>query len=234
MAQRAPEASLKSELAKLRKHALAAGEAEVVQSADRLLAWIARTATDQGWRAKPELVSIGDAMRLTGRSRNTIKRWVDRELLTGFRNPTNRELFVPRDQLMRLVNLSSATTERPGSRAASRRAGATDHNRHREAEVRSLEMHRRIADRIRRDPAVLKRALERTAGWLDGSVSFAGSRSYAERWHELLTGPRAQLVQMLTGDDEAARALRQSSPFAGTLSNRELLDIRARAAPGNG
>lgn len=44
---------------------------------------------------------------------------------------------------------------------------------------------------------------------------------YADRWAELLTGPRAQLLQVLRADDEPAATLRQSSPFAGMLDERE-------------
>lgn len=94
-------------------------------------------------------------------------------------------------------------------------------DRHRLAELRSLAMHRRIAGMIRSDPSVADSALARVRGWLDGSVYFPASKEYAEAWLALLEGPRPILLDLLASDSELARALRQSSPFAGALSEPE-------------
>lgn len=82
-------------------------------------------------------------------------------------------------------------------------------------------MHQRIAGIIEEDPTTLEKTRNRVQRWLEGREYFTGSRSYATRWSELLSGPRQQLLDVLTSDDEEARALRQSSPFAGFLSERE-------------
>lgn len=89
---------------------------------------------------------------------------------------------------------------------------------HRLAELRSLAYHRVIAQRLHEDRSILERARARVAAWLaeDGRA-----RPYAERWKEVLDGPDAQIARVLVEDSEAARALRQATPFAGALDARE-------------
>ena len=90
-------------------------------------------------------------------------------------------------------------------------------DRHELAEERSLAIHRVIAERIREDPRLIAGARSRVAGWLaDGSVH----REYAEAWHELLVGPADRLLDVLADPGERARALRQTSPFAGVVDAR--------------
>jgi hypothetical protein len=90
---------------------------------------------------------------------------------------------------------------------------------HRIAELRSLEYHRLIAERVKRDPEVLRRARERVACWLaeGGPVD----RGRALRWQHVLHLPVPELVRVLTRDDETGRDLRQNTPFAGVLTNEE-------------
>ncbi|MCC6223203.1 MAG: hypothetical protein IT201_06885 [Thermoleophilia bacterium] len=90
---------------------------------------------------------------------------------------------------------------------------------HRLAELRSLEYHRLIGERLERDPEALRRARERVARWLteNGPVD----RGRALRWQELLHRPLPELVRALNRDDDDARDLRQNSPFAGILTSQE-------------
>lgn len=102
---------------------------------------------------------------------------------------------------------------------------------HRTAELRSLELHRRIAAAIEADPAVVDRATERVDSWLaDGGPVPA---RWAERWRALLAGPRSELLAMLTTDTQACTDLRQVTPFAGAIPPRErqqiIRDIRREA-----
>jgi len=88
---------------------------------------------------------------------------------------------------------------------------------HRLAELRSVAYHRALAARIAEDPRILTRARERVRQWLaEGRATF-----YARRWAELLSGPEDRLREWLVADTEDARALRQSTPFAGELDPRE-------------
>jgi len=86
------------------------------------------------------------------------------------------------------------------------------------AERRSLALHRRVADRLLANPALVATARERVTSWLS-----AGSPSafYLSRWDELLRGPLADLIAAMLDDSEAGRELRGASPFAGVVPPRE-------------
>lgn len=88
---------------------------------------------------------------------------------------------------------------------------------HRLAEQRSLAYHRVVAARMHADPQILERARARIGRWLDeGRSPF-----YAAEWERLLAGPVEALGALMVSDTEFARALRQSTPFAGVLTPRE-------------
>lgn len=90
-------------------------------------------------------------------------------------------------------------------------------NGHRTAELRSLAFHRLVAERL--DTNLLDRARARVAGWLtgDGPVD----HRWAEKWQELLDLPITEIKRRLSEDSEQMRDLRQSTPFAGVLSETE-------------
>jgi hypothetical protein len=99
---------------------------------------------------------------------------------------------------------------------------------HRRAELRGRAYHEAIAGRI--DDAAIADALVRLRRWRgEGRIH----PTYADAWEGLLSGPRERLLDALRADDERAVALRQSSPLAGLLDERErraLLDLDARGA----
>lgn len=100
---------------------------------------------------------------------------------------------------------------------------------HRLAEARSLAYHRVIAERLPEEPALLDAARGRIAEWRrDGRLHEA----YLAAWEALLTGPPSALIASITADDEAARALRQTTPFAGALDPRERWAIHRAVAEG--
>jgi hypothetical protein len=104
-------------------------------------------------------------------------------------------------------------------------------NLHELAEERSLAIHRVVAERLRRDPALLDAARARVRGWLaDGSVH----RAYAEAWDTLLGGPTERLFEALIDPGETARALRQCSPFAGVVDPRTRWSIWRNVRDGFG
>ncbi|MGO9901769.1 MAG: hypothetical protein ACLP50_16980 [Solirubrobacteraceae bacterium] len=92
---------------------------------------------------------------------------------------------------------------------------------HRTAERRSIELHRLVADRL--DDQLIDTTRDRVRGWLatPGPVH----RDYAQRWLELLDGPRDDLIAALTRDTPEMRVLRQSSPFAGALSDEQRVSV---------
>ena len=73
-------------------------------------------------------------------------------------------------------------------------------------------LHAAVAERLRADPALVKRARERVRGWLA-----SGDQSYAAGWAEILDCPMEELCALLVDPGERMRAFRQSSPFAGVL-----------------
>jgi hypothetical protein len=100
---------------------------------------------------------------------------------------------------------------------------------HERAEAASLEMHREVAERLRRDPSILERARERVRGWLgDGSVA----HPWAEAWSAVLSLPAEQVAAVLTDTGQRARDLRQTSPFAGALDARTRWAILRRVREG--
>ena len=89
---------------------------------------------------------------------------------------------------------------------------------HRIAEERSLALHRRVAELVRAEPSLLGPVRAR----LREAIA-AGGRSapYSRAWLALVDGPMDALVERLVADDDEARALRQSTPFAGLVGPRE-------------
>jgi hypothetical protein len=215
-----------SEVTKLREHGERKHDTRVVGSSERVLSLLSQLGRHERRVSPPGLVSIGEAIKVSGKSRNTIKGWVQRKLLDGYRSRSNHELFVPRDQLLHLLDMAPVRDRIPVTNWPRPSQGLDVKpkrpvSRHRLAELRSLAMHRRLATILEDDPVALEKARNRVRRWLDGSEYFTGSTTYANRWWELLSGPRQQLLEVLTSDNEESRALRQSTPFAGILSERE-------------
>lgn len=97
---------------------------------------------------------------------------------------------------------------------------------HQEIEERSILLHRAVADRLLRDPAVLAKARQRVETWmLDGSVH----PHYAAAWRRVLSLEPQEISERLVDPSETMRALRQCSPFAGALPPRERWQILRQA-----
>lgn len=89
---------------------------------------------------------------------------------------------------------------------------------HLRIDERSLAMHRLIARKVRANPALLEeaRANLRRARATEGSPSL----TLAE-WGEILDGDPERVAEFLEDRSERATRLRQSSPFAGILTEEE-------------
>jgi hypothetical protein len=97
---------------------------------------------------------------------------------------------------------------------------------HAVAEDVSVELHRAVAERLLKEPALVDRARQRVTDWLrDGSVA----TPYAEAWQAILAEPVEAVARFLTDPGERARQLRQTSPFAGFLEPRTRWSIWRRA-----
>jgi hypothetical protein len=96
---------------------------------------------------------------------------------------------------------------------------APTYSSHRLLEARSLAMHAVIARKIERDPtllAIAHRNVERWCiRWKDAPPAWLGE------WQEALKQPWQQIAALITEPSENGARVRQSSPFAGILTNEE-------------
>jgi hypothetical protein len=83
--------------------------------------------------------------------------------------------------------------------------------------LRSIAFHRLVAEQL--DGEQISKARERVEGWLvvDGPVD----HRWARQWEELLRLPIMELKERLVEDSDQMRGLRQSTPFAGVVSEAE-------------
>jgi transcriptional regulator with XRE-family HTH domain len=95
-------------------------------------------------------------------------------------------------------------------------------------EVRTLELHRLIAEKLSEDPdrvlSLAKKNLDRMRRSDPGHRSWP----YLDAWQELIEGSVQGLIRVLTSTDAAARDLRQASPFSGVLSDDERVSVLLR------
>jgi excisionase family DNA binding protein len=92
-------------------------------------------------------------------------------------------------------------------------------------QLRSLWLHRAVAGHVAADPdAVLQVARENARRFLARGPSL-GSARWLRRWLRLLDKGPEPVMEMLTSTSGVGREMRQSSPFAGVLSEPERLAI---------
>ena len=99
------------------------------------------------------------------------------------------------------------------SSASSRPATATGH---RTAERRARAYHAVVADRL--DEAAIDEARARIEQLAAGGHI---DPRYADRWRDLLARPRDEISRAIVVESQAARDLRQNSPFSGVLNEQE-------------
>jgi hypothetical protein len=95
---------------------------------------------------------------------------------------------------------------------------------HQEIDARSLAMHRLVAEKVRRDPALLDRARRTLQRWRDPSNPTRAEPWLAE-WQRLLDLGLEPTLATLAEDSERAAALRQCSPFTGILTPAERFEF---------
>jgi hypothetical protein len=88
---------------------------------------------------------------------------------------------------------------------------------HRTAERRSLAYHRAIANRLGDEPSILEAARRRVVEWCE---TRSVHPRYADAWRSLLDRSVTKIAEAIVDDSEHMTALRQVSPFAGSLDAR--------------
>lgn len=179
-----------------------------------------------------QTVSMRLAGRLLGVSHTAIQRWVSKgDLATVYAPSGGREIPIGAVlDLYEQVSVARADGRRhviePAMRRARERAerldppalvaDVADVGGHRRAERRALAYHRAVARKLRRKD--VNDASQRLLAWRqNGGIDLR----YADEWERLLQEPMPVIRQTLGEDTERMRDLRQNSPFAGMLGERE-------------
>ena len=96
---------------------------------------------------------------------------------------------------------------------------------HRRIDLRSLALHRAIAEKLRANPALLDIARENLDRW---SRASGRSQPYWDAWREILNRSLEEVLELLVEDSETMTDLRQATPFAGVLEPAERWAIYER------
>lgn len=177
-----------------------------------------------------------DAARLLGVSQAALHRWIESgEIATVTSAEGRRELPLSEIvQLLEDVERLAPNVARPIARVIRdrrRRADETiDIDRllprrrprtHRLPELHALAYHRVVADRL--DDQLVDAARRRLARWRAGGRI---DRRWADAWERVLAKPIPRIAQEIGADTKRARELRQTSPFAGVLTEQERRRVR--------
>src|ERR1700731_2534264 len=90
---------------------------------------------------------------------------------------------------------------------------------HRLIDQRSLAFARLVAEKVRANPDLIRKAQTNLRRWL--ATCSAGVRPVLLEWQRLMEGPRETLLAQLEATDEHAARLRQSSPSCGIITAEE-------------
>lgn len=186
------------------------------------------------------------AARLLGVSHPALKRWIDKGEVASVTTPEGRR-EIPLTELLNLLEEVEGFRGGPNSRPltalirdrAKRSIDEIDIDRllprkasrgHRVAELQALAYHRLVAERL--DDQLLDEARRRLRRW---EASGRIDPRWANEWNRVLEKSPSQIARTIGADTPRCRELRQTSPFAGVLSEQErrrlvqLVEARALA-----
>ena len=189
-------------------------------------------------------VRPAEAARLLGVSAPALHRWLDGGDIASVLTPRGRR-ELPVSEVFGLLEEVEEARREGGGRPlthvinARRRRAEEDvdlarllprqtHRTHRTAELQSLAYHRLIAERLNK--ASVEEARRRLLRWRkEGRID----QRWFDEWIQILDKPPAEIARTIGADTKKARELRQTSPFAGMLTEQErrrLVDaVEARA-----
>lgn len=179
-------------------------------------------------------VSRASAARMLGISYSSLDRWIEKGDVAVVLTPANRREIALSHLVDTLENVDLLRPARGRMALADmihdrrRLAEAIDDDdeifppraprsrTHRAAELQSLAYHRLVARRL--NERLVADARKRLGRWrADGRIH----DQWGDEWQRALELPLPQLGRLIGSDTERARALRQSSPFAGALTEQE-------------
>jgi excisionase family DNA binding protein len=173
-----------------------------------------------------------EAARLLNVSQTALDRWLDKGEIAVVRTPGGRR-EVPLSELLDLLEevdaARAAGAKRPLARIIRERqrrlSEEIDLNRllpprrsrnHRVPELQSLAYHRLLAERL--DEHLVDEARRRLRRWRENGRIHP---RWAEEWERVLAKPIPRIAGAIAADTKGARELRQTSPFAGALTEQE-------------
>lgn len=177
-------------------------------------------------------VRPADSARLLGISQPALLRWIDKGEISTVMTPEGRREIALAELAELLEDVERVRDEEGGRplarvmRARRRRSEeAIDLNRilprrrsrgHRTADLQALAYHRVVAERL--DKSIVDQARGRVRRWrADGRVH----PRWIEEWERILAMPLHRIAKIIGADTTRGRELRQTSPFAGVLSEQE-------------
>jgi hypothetical protein len=184
------------------------------------------------------------AARLLGVSHTAVARWISKGDISTVLTPHGRNEIPTSDVVGLRERLDPTAAGRSnlalaraihGLRAEAealeirpllpRQLGEWIRERHGSAEIQSLVFHRVVTERL--DEGMVVDAKARLRRWTNERRIHPG---WADEWERLLSRPLAEIAKVISADDAHARTLRQSSPFAGALSEHERRRVREEIA----
>jgi hypothetical protein len=125
----------------------------------------------------------------------------------------------PAERMRRLRERRKAAGLKPVVSWVANESASATYSSHRLLDARSLAMHAVVARKIERNPKLLDIARINIERW---SAKQEGVRpAWLEEWRGILNRPWQDVAAIITDPGESATRLRQSSPFAGILTNQE-------------
>jgi len=204
-AERAVDAPVRAELRSVREFIEETTGPTVVRAEAARLLGVSQTALDR-WIAKGEISSV-----VTPHGRREIPLSELIALLEDVEEARERGARRPIAAVIRHRQLQSAETvdlDRLLPRSRSRT--------HRMAELQALAYHRLVAERL--SDELVDDARRRVERWRrSGRID----PRWAEKWEQILAMPNHRIRAAISADTPRARELRQSSPFAGVVSEQE-------------
>lgn len=178
-----------------------------------------------------QTVSRAQAARLLEVSQTALDRWIEKGEIATVVTPRGRR-EIPVSELVELLEEVDQAREDRGRPLAHvirerhrRSREAIDINRllprrrhrtHRVPELHALAYHRLVAERL--DEQLADEARKRFHRWREeGRIH----PQWADEWDRILAMPLSRMAKAISADTKHARQLRQTSPFAGVLSEQE-------------
>jgi excisionase family DNA binding protein len=177
-------------------------------------------------------VRPAEAARILGVSQPALHRWIEKGEISAITTPEGRR-EIPLSEVVELLEEVDAGRAKGAKRPLAtvikerqrRSAEVIDIDRllpprrrrgHRTAELQALAYHRLVTERL--DERLVEDARRRLRRWrAEGRID----PRWGDEWERILVRPLPVIARAIGADTPRARELRQTSPFAGALTEQE-------------